>query len=89
MAGTHTISGRQGCRGRGAIGVAGTTRGRMHDPKSLSRPAWWLGCLLVLVAVQYGWNAYDVLALSGFDAGAHAGYVLTIVREGRSPETAM
>ncbi|MBW2316151.1 MAG: hypothetical protein JRH10_18425 [Deltaproteobacteria bacterium] len=57
----------------------------MHDPKSLSRPAWWLGCLLVLVAVQYGWNAYDVLALSGFDAGAHAGYVLTIVREGRLP----
>jgi 4-amino-4-deoxy-L-arabinose transferase-like glycosyltransferase len=42
--------------------------------------------VLFLVATgQYGWNAYGVPPLSGYDAGGHAGYILTIVEEGRLP----
>jgi hypothetical protein len=42
--------------------------------------------LLVLVAAaQYGWNAWDLPAVMGYDAGGHAGYALAIAREGRLP----
>jgi hypothetical protein len=44
-----------------------------------------LAALLIAAAAQYTWNAFTVTPLSGYDAGGHAGYVLTIVEEGRLP----
>jgi len=57
----------------------------MQDQKNPWTQQRWIGALLLIAAAQYAWNAYDVLALSGYDAGAHAGYLLTLVREGRLP----
>jgi 4-amino-4-deoxy-L-arabinose transferase-like glycosyltransferase len=46
-----------------------------------------LAILLVagLAVAQYAWNAWAVTPLTGYDAGGHAGYVLTILDEGRLP----
>jgi 4-amino-4-deoxy-L-arabinose transferase-like glycosyltransferase len=44
-----------------------------------------LGLLLTLAAAQGAWNAFTVPPLTGYDAGGHAGYVLTVLREGRLP----
>ena len=41
--------------------------------------------LLIAAAAQYTWNAFTVTPLAGYDAGGHAGYLLTIVEEGRLP----
>jgi hypothetical protein len=41
--------------------------------------------LFLLAGVQRGWNAYSVPPLIGYDAPGHAGYVLTVVRDGRLP----
>jgi hypothetical protein len=41
--------------------------------------------ILCVAALQYGWNAWAVPPLSGYDAGGHAGYVLTLLTEGRLP----
>ncbi len=41
--------------------------------------------MFLAAAAQYGWNAWRVPPLSGYDAGAHAGYLLTLAREGRLP----
>jgi hypothetical protein len=45
-----------------------------------------LAALMLLAAGQYTWNAFGVPALTGYDAGGHAGYILTIVEEGRLPD---
>ena len=50
---------------------------------SLKRPA--LVVLVLLAAVQYAWNAWNVPPLTGYDAGGHAGYILTLVEQGRLP----
>ena len=42
--------------------------------------------LLLLAAGQYAWNAWTLPPLSGYDAGGHAAYILTIVEEERLPE---
>jgi hypothetical protein len=44
-----------------------------------------LGGLALLVVVQYAWNAASLAPLTGYDAGGHAGYVLTLLEEGRLP----
>lgn len=41
--------------------------------------------LLGLAAAQGLWNAFHVPPLTGYDAGGHAAYMLTILREGRLP----
>ena len=41
--------------------------------------------LLLLAAGQYAWNVWTIPPLAGYDAGGHAGYILTIVEEGRLP----
>jgi hypothetical protein len=41
--------------------------------------------LLLVATAQRAWNAYAVPPLRGYDAPGHAGYVLTIVEEGRLP----
>lgn len=43
------------------------------------------GVLFALAAAQYGWNAYHVSPLSGYDAGAHAGYIVTLLEHGSLP----
>jgi 4-amino-4-deoxy-L-arabinose transferase-like glycosyltransferase len=43
------------------------------------------GLLLLAAAAQYGWNAFTVAPLAGYDAGGHAAYMLTIIEEGRLP----
>ena len=48
-------------------------------------PRLALVVILLLAAAQYGWNAWTVAPLSGYDAGGHAGYVLTVVEDGRLP----
>jgi 4-amino-4-deoxy-L-arabinose transferase-like glycosyltransferase len=45
-----------------------------------------LAALVLLAASQYAWNAFGVPALTGYDAGGHAGYILSIVEEGRLPD---
>ena len=47
-----------------------------------SRVIW---CLLLLALVLYSWNAVTVTPLSGYDAGGHAGYILTLLEEHRLP----
>ena len=44
-----------------------------------------LAVLLLAAAAQYAWNAFAVAPLAGYDATAHAGYFVSIVREGRVP----
>ena len=41
--------------------------------------------LFAIAACQYAWNAYAVTPLTGYDAPAHAGYLLTLIEEGRLP----
>jgi hypothetical protein len=41
---------------------------------------------VLLATSQYAWNAIGIPALTGYDAGGHAGYILTIVEEGRLPD---
>jgi 4-amino-4-deoxy-L-arabinose transferase-like glycosyltransferase len=41
--------------------------------------------ILGLAATQHVWNAFGVPPLTGYDAPGHAGYVLTILNEGRLP----
>jgi len=45
-----------------------------------------LAALVLLAASQYAWNAFEVPALTGYDAGGHAGYILSIVEEGHLPD---
>ena len=47
-----------------------------------SRVIW---CLLLLALALYSWNAITVTPLSGYDAGGHAGYILTLLEEHRLP----
>lgn len=42
----------------------------------------------IAAAGLYAWNAWTVPPLTGYDAGGHAGYVLTILDEGRLPRPA-
>jgi 4-amino-4-deoxy-L-arabinose transferase-like glycosyltransferase len=42
--------------------------------------------LFLAAALQYGWNAHAVPALTGYDAGGHAGYILSVVETGRLPD---
>jgi hypothetical protein len=49
-------------------------------------PGIALAALLLLAASQYSWNALGVPALTGYDAGPHAGYILSIVEEERLPD---
>lgn len=49
------------------------------------RGATALALLIAATAAQYAWNAWSVPPLTGYDAPGHAGYALTIVREGRLP----
>lgn len=44
-----------------------------------------LAALVVCAALQYAWNAQSVSPLSGYDAGGHAGYLLTLMEERRLP----
>jgi len=58
-----------------------------HPPADRSRlPGIALAALVLVAASQYAWNALGVPALTGYDAGGHAGYILTIVEEGRLPD---
>jgi hypothetical protein len=58
-----------------------------RPPGTRSRvPGIALAALLLLATSQYAWNAFGVPALTGYDAGGHAGYILTIVEEGRLPD---
>lgn len=41
--------------------------------------------LLLLALVLYSWNAIRATPLSGYDAGGHAGYILTLLEEHRLP----
>jgi len=79
-------------------GRAGPTSGSTAISFSSAFPSSWtspalgrrarglaLGALFLAAAAQYGWNAWRVPPLSGYDAGAHAGYLLTLAREGRLP----
>ena len=52
----------------------------------LLTPSVAFAALLLLAALQYGWNAHAVPALTGYDAGGHAGYILTILAEERLPD---
>ena len=45
-----------------------------------------LALLLLVAAVQRAWNALSLPPLIGYDAPAHAGYVLTILDERRLPD---
>jgi 4-amino-4-deoxy-L-arabinose transferase-like glycosyltransferase len=45
-----------------------------------------LALLMLAAATQYAWNAVAIPALAGYDAGAHAGYILGIVETGRLPD---
>jgi hypothetical protein len=66
---------------------AATSDGEARRPGPRSRlPGIALAALAVLATSQYAWNAFGVPALTGYDAGGHAGYILTIVEEGRLPE---
>lgn len=49
-------------------------------------PGVAFAALFLLATLQYGWNAHAVPALTGYDAGGHAGYILTILEEGRLPD---
>jgi 4-amino-4-deoxy-L-arabinose transferase-like glycosyltransferase len=51
-----------------------------------SFPAIALAALALLAASQYTWNALGVPALTGYDAGPHAGYILSVVEAGRLPD---
>jgi hypothetical protein len=42
--------------------------------------------ILALGAAHAGWNAWSVPPLSGYDAGGHAGYALTLLEERRLPQ---
>jgi hypothetical protein len=59
----------------------------MAEPSGHSRcrspAALW--ALLALAAALSAWNAYTIPALAGYDVPGHAGYVLTIVEDGRLP----
>jgi hypothetical protein len=55
-----------------------------HARSRLARIAFT--ALLLLATAQYAWNAVGVPPLTGYDAGGHAGYVLSIVEEGRLPD---
>ncbi len=48
-------------------------------------PGVALLALAALAAAQSAWNALTLPPLLGYDAPGHAGYVLTLVREGRLP----
>jgi hypothetical protein len=56
---------------------------RQRGPRLRARLA--LALLVLAAAAQYGWNAWNVPAVVGYDVGGHAGYVLAIAREGRLP----
>jgi hypothetical protein len=45
--------------------------------------AFWL--LVLAAAAQRAWNAWSLPPLIGYDAPGHAGYILTILDEGRLP----
>lgn len=53
------------------------TRGRLEGAA--------LAALLVAALAQRAWNVWQVPPLTGYDAPGHAGYMLTIVDEGRLP----
>jgi len=42
--------------------------------------------LIVAAAVQRAWNIWTLPALNGFDVLGHAGYIWTILKEGRFPQ---
>jgi hypothetical protein len=44
-----------------------------------------LALLLAAAAAQYGWNAWAVTPLVDYDAGGHAGYMLSILETGALP----
>jgi hypothetical protein len=50
-----------------------------------SRERVALTLLLAAAALQGAWNAWAVPPLTGYDAGGHAGYIRTIVVDGRLP----
>jgi hypothetical protein len=45
-----------------------------------------LAALLVLAAAQRAWNAWTVPPLAGYDEPGHAGYILSVILEGRLPQ---
>lgn len=47
-----------------------------------SRAMW---CVVLLALVLYSWNAIRVTPLTGYDAGGHAGYILTLIEQHRLP----
>lgn len=44
-----------------------------------------IAVVILLAFAQYAWNAQTMYPLHGYDAPGHAGYVLTILEEGRLP----
>lgn len=54
-------------------------------PAMSTRERLALTLLVLAAAAHSGWNAWSLPALAGYDAAAHAGYALAIVREGRLP----
>ncbi len=65
--------------------------GRMSESEQTTGPVGAHGssrvipCLLLLALALYSWNAITVTPLSGYDAGGHAGYILTLLEEHRLP----
>ncbi len=53
--------------------------------RGLMSPHTALAALLLAAFGHYAWNAWSVAPLTGYDAPMHAGYVFTIVHEGRLP----
>jgi 4-amino-4-deoxy-L-arabinose transferase-like glycosyltransferase len=49
-------------------------------------PGIAVAALVLAATAQYAWNAFGVPALTGYDAGPHAGYILSIVEQGRLPD---
>ena len=65
--------------------------GRMSESEQTAEPGAAHGSsraiswLLLLALGLYSWNAITVTPLTGYDAGGHAGYILTILEEHRLP----
>jgi hypothetical protein len=55
------------------------------DPDAVHGSSRAISWLLLLALVLYSWNAISVTPLSGYDAGGHAGYILTLLEEHRLP----
>ena len=60
--------------------VSGATPQRIEGAARLA----FVG-LFAVAAAHYVWNAFHVTPLTGYDAGAHAGYIVTLLEQGSLP----